>query len=71
MAANGMFGAGKDGMINPPDPDRHFSLSTVEVVVVNRDVKKIIRELKIVMDMAKVNVLLTYDHTRGLYSQGV
>eukprot|EP01112_Ceratiomyxa_fruticulosa_P015164 TRINITY_DN4432_c0_g1_i2.p1 TRINITY_DN4432_c0_g1~~TRINITY_DN4432_c0_g1_i2.p1 ORF type:complete len:1042 (+),score=228.32 TRINITY_DN4432_c0_g1_i2:83-3208(+) len=33
MACNGMFGVGKDGLINAPDPTRTFTLSQAEVAV--------------------------------------
>lgn len=35
MACNGMFGNGKDGMIQPPDPQRVFTLAAVEIVELN------------------------------------
>ena len=54
MAANGMFGAGKEGMINPPDPTRSFTLSMVEIAVFNRKAYKVVRDLKILLGMVKV-----------------
>ena len=54
MAANGMFGAGKEGMINPPDPTRSFTLSMVEIAVFNRKAYEVIRDLKILLGMVKV-----------------
>ena len=35
VACNGLFGAGRDGMINAPDPDRQFTLASCEVVNVD------------------------------------
>lgn len=53
MAANGMFGAGKDGMINTPDPNRTFCLSMVEIAAIDRNIYSIINDLKIIIDMAQ------------------
>ncbi len=54
MAANGMFGAGRDGLINPPDPSRTFTLSMVEVAVINKNVSRVIRDLNLLIGMVKV-----------------
>lgn len=35
MACNGMFGAGKDGLINPPDPDKTYKLRDIKLVVID------------------------------------
>ena len=35
MACNGMFGNGGGGMINAPDPNRSFTLSTARIVYLN------------------------------------
>lgn len=32
VVCNSLFGVGRDGLINPPDPDRHFSLATCELI---------------------------------------
>jgi len=54
MAANGMFGAGKGGMINPPDCQKTFTLSQVEVTVLDKDVYHIIQDLKLIIGMVQV-----------------
>lgn len=54
VAVNGMFGAGQGGMINPPDPDRHCSLSLSEIAVFDREVYDLIMDLTILYDMTKV-----------------
>lgn len=54
MAANGMFGAGANGMINEPDPEKFYSISMCEVAVLNKKVKALIQDLKIVTDLVKV-----------------
>ena len=54
---NGMFGAGQGGMINPPDPDRHCSLSLSEIAVFDQEVYDLIMDLTILYDMTKVHGL--------------
>ncbi|XP_052810872.1 alpha-mannosidase 2C1-like isoform X3 [Mya arenaria] len=53
MACNGMFGAGDNGMIAPPDLNRQFTLSCCEVAVFDRRVYNLIREVELLHDMAK------------------
>ena len=55
VAANGMFGVGRNGMINPPDPDRHFSLSLSEIAVFDQEVYNLIMDLTVIIDMAVVS----------------
>lgn len=57
VAVNGMFGAGQGGMINPPDPDRHCSLSLSEIAVFDQEVYDLIMDLTILYDMTKVHGL--------------
>ena len=57
VAVNGMFGAGQGGMINPPDPDRHCSLSLSEIAVFDQEVYDLIMDLTILYDMTKVHTL--------------
>ena len=54
VAANGMFGAGKDGMINAPDPAREYTLSMAEVAVFDTAVYEVLMDLTVVIDLAKV-----------------
>ena len=60
MAANGMFGAGKDGQINTPDPDRSFTLSMLQLAVLDYQIYGIIRDLKILIDMSKVHSIFLF-----------
>jgi len=53
-AANGMFGAGGGGMINPPDPGRTFPLRMVEVAVFEQDVYDLMLDLTVLYDLTKV-----------------
>lgn len=54
MAANGMFGAGKDGMINTPNPLSQFTLKMVELSVLDHKIYDIIRDLKLIIDIVQV-----------------
>ena len=54
MAANGMFGAGKDGLINSPDPARVYTLSMAEIAVFDTVVYEVLMDLTVIIDLAKV-----------------
>jgi hypothetical protein len=54
MACNGMFGAGDNGMITPPNLNKQFTLSMCEVAVFNRKAYTLLREIEFLHDMAKV-----------------
>lgn len=51
--ASDMFGAGANGMINPPDPSRYYSISVAELVVFDKDVYDLLLDLTTIHDMAK------------------
>ncbi|XP_078370059.1 alpha-mannosidase 2C1-like isoform X2 [Oculina patagonica] len=53
MAANGMFGAGKDGLINAPDPTRKYTLSMAEIAVFDTAVYEVLMDLTVIIDLAK------------------
>ena len=57
---NGMFGVGRDGMINPCDENRRFSLNMAEIAVFDQDVYDLIHDLTLLIDMAKVCVSYAY-----------
>lgn len=54
MAANGMFGAGKDGVINATDPAREYTLSMAEIAVFDTAVYQVLMDLTVIIDLAKV-----------------
>ena len=54
MAANGMFGAGKDGLINAPDLSRKYTLSMAEVAVFDTAYYQVLMDLTVIIDLAKV-----------------
>ncbi|KAK3097644.1 hypothetical protein FSP39_011690 [Pinctada imbricata] len=62
MACNGLFGAGNNGLINPPDVNKMFTLSQAELAVFDRLVYNLQVDIKLLHDMAK---LLPEDIERG------
>ena len=55
-AANGMFGAGHDGLINPPDPKKSFSVMRVEIAVFEEVVNELLLDLTVLFGMSKVRL---------------
>ena len=53
-AANGMFGVGHDGLINPPDERKQFPIAMAEIAVFDQDVYDLIMDLTVLYDMSKV-----------------
>ena len=58
VAANGMFGVGRDGLINPPDEGKQFPLSMAEIAVFDEAVYDLLMDLTILYDMSKVHIVL-------------
>ena len=54
MACNGLFGAGQGSMIAAPDPSRKFSVQKAELVVFNRDVRELVTDFEMLVDIVKV-----------------
>ncbi|ESO98562.1 hypothetical protein LOTGIDRAFT_142661 [Lottia gigantea] len=62
MACNGLLGCGLNGMINPPDFKKCFTLQQAELAVFDRQVYKLMIDVEILHDMAKE---LSEDSERG------
>jgi alpha-mannosidase len=69
MAANGMFGAGKDGLINAPDPSRMYNLSMAEIAVFDIDCYSLLTDLNVIIDLAKVIMQSLKSHSNENASQ--
>jgi len=54
MACNGLFGAGQGSMIAAPDPNRKFSVQRAELVVINRNVRELLTDFEMLVDIVKV-----------------
>uniref|UniRef100_A0A672RCS4 Alpha-mannosidase 2C1 n=1 Tax=Sinocyclocheilus grahami TaxID=75366 RepID=A0A672RCS4_SINGR len=54
LACNGLFGAGKGSMIAAPDPNRKFTLQKAELVVFNRDVRELLTDFEMLVDIVKI-----------------
>ncbi|KAM4747060.1 alpha-mannosidase 2C1 isoform 2-T3 [Rhinophrynus dorsalis] len=65
MACNGLFGAGRDGMIAPSDPKKTFSLQKAEIVIFHREVQELLLDFEIIYSMAK---LLGEDNQRSYHA---
>lgn len=53
LAANGMFGVGLGGDINPVDPNKFYELLQCELAVFHRDVWDLIFDFSVISEMAK------------------
>jgi len=53
MACNAMFGAGWNGQINPPEPNRFFTLKKAEIALFDRLAFDLMYDFYIVMECAK------------------
>uniref|UniRef100_A0A673NDU5 Alpha-mannosidase 2C1 n=1 Tax=Sinocyclocheilus rhinocerous TaxID=307959 RepID=A0A673NDU5_9TELE len=54
LACNGLFGAGKGSMIAAPDPNRKFTLQKAELVVFNQDVRELLTDFEMLVDIVKI-----------------
>ena len=53
LAANGMFGVGLGGDINPVDPNKHYELLQCELAVFHRDAWDLLWDFTVIAEMAK------------------
>ncbi|KAJ8248736.1 hypothetical protein GJAV_G00227180 [Gymnothorax javanicus] len=53
LACNGLFGAGKGSMIAAPDPDRKFTLQKAELVEFNLNVRELLTDFEMLVDIVK------------------
>jgi alpha-mannosidase len=53
VACNGMFGNGLNGQIEPPDPNRYFTLQTAELIVLNAPVRELWWDFQVIAGLAK------------------
>lgn len=64
MACNGLFGAGQGSQIAAPDPNRKFSVQRAELVVFNRDVRELLTDFEMLVDIVKVpSTKIVHDDT--------
>lgn len=50
MACNEMFGAGKEGLIQPPDPEKTYCLKQCEIAIFQREIWNLYCDYKIIFD---------------------
>lgn len=53
LACNGLFGAGQGSMIAAPDPNRTYSVQKAELVVFNRNVRDLLTDFEMLVDIVK------------------
>lgn len=53
MAANGVFGVGNGGLINPPDPARQYTLQQCELGWFDREAWELLWDFTVISDMAR------------------
>uniref|UniRef100_A0A673YQR9 alpha-mannosidase n=1 Tax=Salmo trutta TaxID=8032 RepID=A0A673YQR9_SALTR len=54
LACNGLFGAGQGSMIATPDPDRKYSVQKAELVVFKQEVRELLTDLEMLVDVVKL-----------------
>lgn len=54
MACNGLFGAGVNGIIDPPDENRKYRLDCVELRVYNQAAKNLYMSFQIIAELARI-----------------
>uniref|UniRef100_A0AAY4DIJ6 alpha-mannosidase n=1 Tax=Denticeps clupeoides TaxID=299321 RepID=A0AAY4DIJ6_9TELE len=54
LACNGLFGAGQGSMIATPDPNRKFTVQIAELVVFNRNVRELLTDFEMLVDIVKL-----------------
>ena len=57
MTCNDLFGAGEAGLINRPNPNKKFKLEKCEITVIDTDVKQLLIDFEIMIQLVKVNIL--------------
>eukprot|EP00026_Physarum_polycephalum_P001500 Phypoly_transcript_01502.p1 GENE.Phypoly_transcript_01502~~Phypoly_transcript_01502.p1 ORF type:complete len:1033 (+),score=184.98 Phypoly_transcript_01502:1-3099(+) len=53
LACNGMFGTGRDGLINAPDMDKTYTLSQAEIAVFDREAYAIMLDITTLWEITK------------------
>ena len=57
MACNGLFGAGNNGLIQPPNKDKYYVVKTVKLAVKDQEITHLIRDFEILIGFVKVIVI--------------
>ena len=54
MVCNKLFGAGVGSQIGPTDPNCYYTLTKVELAVIDKDVHALLMDLQVITDIVKV-----------------
>ena len=56
MACSGLFGAGQDGLINPPDRDKYFTLRRADIVMKSPEIHRLLIHFEVLIGMIEVGI---------------
>lgn len=68
IAANERFGAGDGGMIEPPNPNKYFSLKQANISLFCNDIYKVFMDFDILLAMATLLPKTMQRHYQALYT---
>ncbi|KAI0234645.1 Alpha-mannosidase 2C1 [Lamellibrachia satsuma] len=51
MECSDLFGAGKDGIINPPDPNKYYTLRRADIVVKDPEIYQLLVDFEVLVDL--------------------
>ena len=54
MECSDLFGAGKDGVINPPDPNKYYTLRRADIVVKDPEIYQLLVDFEVLVDLIEV-----------------
>ncbi|KAK2183302.1 hypothetical protein NP493_317g02034 [Ridgeia piscesae] len=53
MECSDVFGAGKGGLINPPDPNKYYTLRRADIVVKDPEIYQLLLDFEVLLDLIK------------------
>ena len=60
MECSDVFGAGKGGLINPPDPNKYYTLRRADIVVKDPEIYQLLLDFEVLLDLIKVRTGLVW-----------
>ena len=71
MACSGLFGAGQDGLINPPDRDKYFTLHRADIVVKSPEIHRLLIHFEVLIGMIEVGINFFKISVFVIYTQDI
>ena len=56
MACSGLFGAGQDGLINPPDREKYFTLRRADIVMKSPEIHRVLIHFEVLIGLIEVGI---------------